>query len=187
MNPNKAAEMFYGMIEDSSLWTFPLGVKVSKLPFIIHILHMKSVNNWSDKSFQDLVNFLREHFPDRGCNTKFLLLYCCFISKMVHIAEDSYNWETTKDDPHNFLMYQLTGESKLIEVERLVIVDNWTSIWWSACFFKGKMFFLSPDCKRWMDLYGVFFGRLSNLNVESALSFNLSWNSLCIYICICQE
>lgn len=101
---NKRVEMFYIMIKDEVCELFPGCNCVSKLSFIIHI---------RDLSKTSLI-FSQNTFLIEVANTKFLLLCCRLISKIFHIKQkDCYNSETMKDDPHNFLMYQLTRDSKI--------------------------------------------------------------------------
>ncbi|XP_012845366.1 PREDICTED: uncharacterized protein LOC105965370 [Erythranthe guttata] len=62
--PCKEAEKFYKLMEDAEKELYPGCQKFSKLSFIVRLLHIKCLGNWSDTSFTLILNLLRESFPE---------------------------------------------------------------------------------------------------------------------------
>jgi hypothetical protein len=61
--PNLEAQWFYKQLEDSKkpLWT---GCELSELTLFVLLFNVKTMNKWSDKSFDDLLEVLRMAIPD---------------------------------------------------------------------------------------------------------------------------
>ena len=62
--PSIDVEKFYKLVDDSQQDLYPGCKKFSKLSFIIRLLHLKCMGKWSDKSFNMLLDLLREAFPE---------------------------------------------------------------------------------------------------------------------------
>ncbi|KAF2285259.1 hypothetical protein GH714_039927 [Hevea brasiliensis] len=56
------SEKFNKLMKDAKKEFFLSCQTFSKLEFILHLLHLKVLNNWSDKSFTMLLNFLKQAF-----------------------------------------------------------------------------------------------------------------------------
>ncbi|CAN1279776.1 hypothetical protein LINPERPRIM_LOCUS17158 [Linum perenne] len=61
---NEEAKKFYDFLKQTDEELFPGCKKHSKLSFILQIFHMKCLNGWSNKSFQELLHLLRETLPE---------------------------------------------------------------------------------------------------------------------------
>lgn len=57
-------ENFYNLVDDASQDLFDGCKTFSKLNFLVRLLHTKFLGGWSDKSFNMLLDLLREAFPD---------------------------------------------------------------------------------------------------------------------------
>ncbi|XP_042944837.1 uncharacterized protein LOC122278720 [Carya illinoinensis] len=62
--PELGNKNFEHLWEDSQRQLYPGCVKFSKLAFIVRLLHLKTINNWSNKSFDMLIDLLRQALPD---------------------------------------------------------------------------------------------------------------------------
>ncbi|XVE92524.1 hypothetical protein REPUB_Repub01dG0104600 [Reevesia pubescens] len=60
---NEEAKKFYEILKETDEELFDGCRKHSKLSFILDLFHKKCMNGWSNKSFQGLLNTLRETFP----------------------------------------------------------------------------------------------------------------------------
>ncbi|XP_019237188.1 PREDICTED: uncharacterized protein LOC109217404 [Nicotiana attenuata] len=61
--PNLQAQKFYKLLEDAETELY-LGCKnVSKLSFVVRLLHLKCLNHWTNKSMDDLLSFFKEVLP----------------------------------------------------------------------------------------------------------------------------
>ncbi|XP_019244413.1 PREDICTED: uncharacterized protein LOC109224281 [Nicotiana attenuata] len=58
--PNIHATKFYKLLEDAQIELYPGCSKVSKLSFVVKLLHLKCLNHWSNKSMDELLSFLKE-------------------------------------------------------------------------------------------------------------------------------
>ncbi|CAN1294319.1 hypothetical protein LINPERPRIM_LOCUS22409 [Linum perenne] len=61
---NEEATKFYDFLKQTDEELFPGCKKHSKLSFILQMFHMKCLNGWSNKSFQELLSLLRETLPE---------------------------------------------------------------------------------------------------------------------------
>lgn len=61
--PNSEAQEFYKLVKDSEkpLWT---GCELSVLTLLVLLFNIKSMNKWSDKSFDDLLDILHMAIPN---------------------------------------------------------------------------------------------------------------------------
>uniref|UniRef100_A0A0A9HBG1 Uncharacterized protein n=1 Tax=Arundo donax TaxID=35708 RepID=A0A0A9HBG1_ARUDO len=64
VNGSEDVEDFYRLIDDASQELYPGCSSFSKLNFLVRLLHTKSLGEWSDKSFDVLLNLLHEAFPE---------------------------------------------------------------------------------------------------------------------------
>ncbi|XP_050217602.1 uncharacterized protein LOC126668452 [Mercurialis annua] len=64
-NPNLEAEKFYRLLKDLDEEVYP-GCKTSKLAAVIKLLHIKSLGQWTNRSFDMLLEWLFEILPN-GC------------------------------------------------------------------------------------------------------------------------
>jgi len=62
--PNSYAKKFYELLEDAEKELYPSCSKVSKLSFIVRLLHLKCLNHWSNKSMDALLSFFKEVLPE---------------------------------------------------------------------------------------------------------------------------
>jgi len=62
--PNIHATKFYKLLKDAQTELYPGCTKVSKLSFIVKLLHLKCINHWSNKSMDELLIFFKEVLPD---------------------------------------------------------------------------------------------------------------------------
>ncbi|XP_016507785.2 uncharacterized protein LOC107825437 [Nicotiana tabacum] len=62
--PNIHATKFYELLEDAETELYPGCEKVSKLSFVVKLLHLKCLNRWSNKSMDALLSFFKEVLPD---------------------------------------------------------------------------------------------------------------------------
>ncbi|XP_075076774.1 uncharacterized protein LOC142163391 [Nicotiana tabacum] len=62
--PNVHAKKFYKLLEDSKKELYPGRKKVSKLSFVVRLLHLKSLDHWSNKSMDALLRFFKEVLPE---------------------------------------------------------------------------------------------------------------------------
>ncbi|XP_060202370.1 uncharacterized protein LOC132630789 [Lycium barbarum] len=62
--PNMHATKFYKLLENAQTELYPCCTKVSKLSFVVKLLHLKCLNHWSNKSMDDLLSFFKEVLPD---------------------------------------------------------------------------------------------------------------------------
>ena len=62
--PNDEAKKFYNFLEDVEKELYPSCTKVTKLAFIIRLIHMKCLNGWSNKLFTMLLELLEEALPE---------------------------------------------------------------------------------------------------------------------------
>ncbi|KAH0768778.1 hypothetical protein KY290_012759 [Solanum tuberosum] len=62
--PNIHATKFYKLLKDAQTELYPGCTKVSKLSFIVKLLHLKCLNHWSNKSMDELLIFFKEVLPD---------------------------------------------------------------------------------------------------------------------------
>ncbi|CAN4101380.1 unnamed protein product [Withania somnifera] len=58
--PNVHATKFYKLLEDAQKELYPGCTKVSKLSFIVKLLHLKCLNNWRNKTVNELLSFIEE-------------------------------------------------------------------------------------------------------------------------------
>ncbi|KAM3337570.1 hypothetical protein P3S68_031895 [Capsicum galapagoense] len=63
-DPNVHAKKFYILVEDAQRQLYLGCTKVSKLSFVVKLLHLKCLNHWSNKSMDELLNFLIEVLPE---------------------------------------------------------------------------------------------------------------------------
>lgn len=61
---NNDADDFYRLVDDASQELYPGCKTFSKLNFLVRLLHTKFLGGWSDKSFDMLLDLLREAFPE---------------------------------------------------------------------------------------------------------------------------
>ena len=62
--PNINATKFYILLKDAQTELYPGCTKVSKLSFIVKLLHLKHLNHWSNKSMDELLCFFKEVLLD---------------------------------------------------------------------------------------------------------------------------
>ncbi|XP_016483469.2 uncharacterized protein LOC107804154 isoform X1 [Nicotiana tabacum] len=62
--PNGHARKFYKLLEDAETEIYPGCKKVSKLSFVVRLLHLKCLNHWSNKSVDALLSFFKEVLPE---------------------------------------------------------------------------------------------------------------------------
>ncbi|XP_075108569.1 uncharacterized protein LOC107821067 isoform X1 [Nicotiana tabacum] len=62
--PNLHAAKFYKLLEDAQTELYPGCSKVSKLSFVVKLLHLKCLNHWSNKSMDELLSFFKEVLPE---------------------------------------------------------------------------------------------------------------------------
>lgn len=62
--PNVHATKFYKLLEDAYTELYPGCTKVSKLSFVVKLLHLKCLNQWSNKSMDELLSFFKEVLQD---------------------------------------------------------------------------------------------------------------------------
>ncbi|XP_019257788.1 PREDICTED: uncharacterized protein LOC109236007 [Nicotiana attenuata] len=62
--PNIHATKFYKLLEDAQIELYPGCSKVSKLSFVVKLLHLKCLNQWSIKSMDELLSFLKKVLPE---------------------------------------------------------------------------------------------------------------------------
>ncbi|XP_016441345.1 uncharacterized protein LOC107766944 [Nicotiana tabacum] len=62
--PNVHATNFYKLLEDAETELYPGCKNVSKLSFIVRLLHLKCLNHWSNKSMDALLSFFKEVLPE---------------------------------------------------------------------------------------------------------------------------
>ncbi|XP_055830880.1 uncharacterized protein LOC129899907 [Solanum dulcamara] len=62
--PNIYATKFYKLLEDGKTELYPGCTKVSKLSFVVKLLHLKSLNHWSNKSMDELLRLFKEVLPE---------------------------------------------------------------------------------------------------------------------------
>ncbi|KAM3397800.1 hypothetical protein P3S68_001313 [Capsicum galapagoense] len=63
-DPNVHASKFYRLLEDAQTELYPGCTKVSKLSFVVKLLHLKCLNHWSNKSMDELLNFFKDVLPE---------------------------------------------------------------------------------------------------------------------------
>ncbi|KAG8365720.1 hypothetical protein BUALT_Bualt17G0001300 [Buddleja alternifolia] len=61
---NTESDRFFKLIEDSQQELYPTCKTFSKLSFLIRMLHIKCLDNWTNKSFNMMIGLLREAFPE---------------------------------------------------------------------------------------------------------------------------
>nr|ABA93478.2 transposon protein, putative, CACTA, En/Spm sub-class [Oryza sativa Japonica Group] len=61
---NNDVDDFYRLVDDASQELYPGCKTFSKLNFLVCLLHTKFLGGWSDKSFDMLLDLLREAFPE---------------------------------------------------------------------------------------------------------------------------
>ncbi|XP_060183223.1 uncharacterized protein LOC132613195 [Lycium barbarum] len=61
--PNVHATKFYKLLENDHTELYPGCTKVSKLSFVVKLLHLKCLNHWSNKSMDELLIFFKEVLP----------------------------------------------------------------------------------------------------------------------------
>ncbi|XP_019236804.1 PREDICTED: uncharacterized protein LOC109217034 [Nicotiana attenuata] len=61
--PNLQAQKFYKLLEDAETEIYPGCKNVSKLSFVVRLLHLKCLNHWTNKSMDDLLSFFKEVLP----------------------------------------------------------------------------------------------------------------------------
>ncbi|KAM3359672.1 hypothetical protein P3S68_019383 [Capsicum galapagoense] len=59
-DPNVHAIKFYRLLEDGQTDLYLGCTKVTKLSFVVKLLHLKFLNHWSNKSMDKLLNFLKD-------------------------------------------------------------------------------------------------------------------------------
>ncbi|KAL6554186.1 hypothetical protein OROMI_019859 [Orobanche minor] len=62
--PNPEAEKFYRLLKDAEQELYPGCKNFSKLSFLVRMLQIKALGNWSDKSFSMMLDLLKESFPE---------------------------------------------------------------------------------------------------------------------------
>ncbi|KAF7812494.1 uncharacterized protein G2W53_033470 [Senna tora] len=62
--PNMNAKKFYELLQDAETELYPGCQKVSKLSFIVRLLHLKCLNKWSNRSMDDLLSLIKEVLPN---------------------------------------------------------------------------------------------------------------------------
>ncbi|OIT33983.1 hypothetical protein A4A49_65961, partial [Nicotiana attenuata] len=62
--PNIHATKFYKLLEDAETELYPGCKKVSKLSFVVKLLHLKCLNHWSNKLMDALLSFFKEVLPE---------------------------------------------------------------------------------------------------------------------------
>ncbi|XP_075098879.1 uncharacterized protein LOC142175783 [Nicotiana tabacum] len=62
--PNIHATKFYELLEEAETKLYPDCKKVSKLSFVVKLLHLKCLNHWSNKSMDALLSFFKEVLPE---------------------------------------------------------------------------------------------------------------------------
>ena len=63
--PNFHAGNFYKLLEDDEKELYPGCKKVSKLSFVVKLLHLKCLNQWRNKSMDALLSFFKEVLPKK--------------------------------------------------------------------------------------------------------------------------
>eukprot|EP00268_Persea_americana_P019667 TRINITY_DN2010_c0_g2_i4.p1 TRINITY_DN2010_c0_g2~~TRINITY_DN2010_c0_g2_i4.p1 ORF type:complete len:465 (-),score=57.82 TRINITY_DN2010_c0_g2_i4:857-2251(-) len=61
--PNMEAQKFYKLLKDAEIELYPGSTKFSKLSFLVRLFHLKCLNGWSNKSFDMLLELLKEALP----------------------------------------------------------------------------------------------------------------------------
>ncbi|KAL6584869.1 hypothetical protein OROMI_004158 [Orobanche minor] len=62
--PNPEAEKFYRLLKDAEQELYPGCKNFTKLSFLVRMLQIKALGNWSDKSFSMMLDLLKESFPE---------------------------------------------------------------------------------------------------------------------------
>ncbi|KAL6576813.1 hypothetical protein OROMI_011089 [Orobanche minor] len=62
--PNPEAGKFYRLLKDAEQELYPGCKNFSKLSFLVRMLQIKALGNWSDKSFSMMLDLLKESFPE---------------------------------------------------------------------------------------------------------------------------
>ncbi|XP_073103331.1 uncharacterized protein [Elaeis guineensis] len=62
--PNSEAAAFYRLLKDTDKNLYPRCDKVSKLSFVVKLLHLKCSNNWSDTSMDKLLKVFKKVLPN---------------------------------------------------------------------------------------------------------------------------
>ncbi|XP_050365568.1 uncharacterized protein LOC126784123 [Argentina anserina] len=62
-DPNRDAQKFYKLLDESEVPLYPGCEKYSNLSFTINLMHIKSTGNMSNKAFDQLLKLLKEAFP----------------------------------------------------------------------------------------------------------------------------
>ncbi|KAM3376105.1 hypothetical protein P3S68_014819 [Capsicum galapagoense] len=75
-DPNVHATKFYRLLEDAQTELYPGCTKVSKLSFVVKLLHLKFLNHWSNKLMDELLNFFKDVLPE-----------CSFVPKSFYEAK----------------------------------------------------------------------------------------------------
>lgn len=58
--PNKEVQRFYELLKDAKSELCPGCTKLSKLSFLTWLFHLKYLNGWCNKSFEMLLELLKE-------------------------------------------------------------------------------------------------------------------------------
>ncbi|KDO43628.1 hypothetical protein CISIN_1g041832mg [Citrus sinensis] len=62
-DPNEEAQRFYELVKEVEQPLYPDCEKYSNLSFMVKLMHIKCINNWSNKSFNMLLELLNDAFP----------------------------------------------------------------------------------------------------------------------------
>ena len=62
--PNEDANKFYELLEDTNANLYPNCKNISKLSFIVTLLHLKCLNHWNDTSMDILLRLFKKMLPE---------------------------------------------------------------------------------------------------------------------------
>lgn len=104
VGPDKETKAFYNLIReaDEPLWT---GCELSRLSFLVLLFHTKSINKWSNKSFNDLLAILQLAIPN-GQN-----LPGTFVEARKIIGKLGLNYHKIHVCPNNCQLYRKDKEN----------------------------------------------------------------------------
>ena len=61
--PNTEVQKFYELLKEAEIELYPGCTKILKVSFIVLLFHLKCLNGWSNKSFDMLLELLKEALP----------------------------------------------------------------------------------------------------------------------------
>ena len=62
-DPNEEAQKFFNLVKEVEQLLYPNCEKYSNLSFVVKLMHIKCINGWSNKSFNMLLELLKDVFP----------------------------------------------------------------------------------------------------------------------------